>query len=189
MLYQPVGSGFTAVLENGPEGLVGTLGVRIEDTDDNVIRERVTEDILEVAPGVYVIDTLVAPNQTGEYLIIWDDGETSITETLITFVQTNEGPPRRGVLPFQREATIETREGDLVAPILCTIYRGSAGSPTAGGQAYDFTAYADENATVAVEQQNLVLDADDDQYRIVDAIHYGFAQYVELRLRQVDPGG
>lgn len=189
MLYQPIGSGFTAVLENAPPGLVGTLGVRIEDTDDNIIRARTTEDIIEFAPGTYSIDSLIAPNIAGEYLIIWDDEETSTTETLVTYVQTDDGPPRRGVLPFQREGTIETREGALVAPVLCTVFRGSAGSPTAGGQAYDFTAYADENATVALEQQNLVLNVEDDQYRIVDALHYSFAKYVELRLRRVQAGG
>jgi hypothetical protein len=77
------GATFTAVAENADPGLVGTIGVAIEGADNNVISARTTDGIVESAPGIYVKDDLVAPDDTGTYLVIWDDGTDYASEELV----------------------------------------------------------------------------------------------------------
>jgi head-tail adaptor len=83
MIEAVAGATFTAVAEDADPGLVGTIGVAIEDADNNVISARTTDGIVESAPGIYVKDDLVAPSSTGTYLVIWDDGTDYASEELV----------------------------------------------------------------------------------------------------------
>jgi head-tail adaptor len=83
MIETTSGATFTAVAEDADPGLVGTIGVAIEDADANVISARTTDGIVEVAPGVYVKDDLVAPNDPGTFLVIWDDETDFASEELV----------------------------------------------------------------------------------------------------------
>jgi hypothetical protein len=75
--YQVIRPGdvLTVSAEGAPTGLAGTIGVRIEDGDGNVVLARTTAGIVEseAGSGIYVKDDLVAPD-AGDYLVLWDTG-------------------------------------------------------------------------------------------------------------------
>lgn len=77
MIYARPGSTFTAILEGASTGLVGTLGIRIENTDGTNHTPRTTADIEELEPGsgAYADRVLVAPTVRALYVVIWDDGD------------------------------------------------------------------------------------------------------------------
>lgn len=76
MIYAIPGSTFTAVLEGAATGLVGTVGVRIENPDGSNNTARTTSGIveLEAGSGAYAASGLVAPDTAGTYIVIWDTG-------------------------------------------------------------------------------------------------------------------
>lgn len=57
-------------------GLVGTIGVRIEDGQGNQVLARTTAGIFEspVTATIYAKGDLPAPGSLGQFIIIWDDG-------------------------------------------------------------------------------------------------------------------
>lgn len=75
MIQAAPGRTFTAVLEAATSGLVGTLGVRIERADGTTHTARTTAGIVEIeaGSGVYAKADLVAPDDRGTYLVLWDD--------------------------------------------------------------------------------------------------------------------
>jgi phage gp36-like protein len=66
---------FVAELLDFTPGLVGTVGVRIENADGSTHTARTTAGIVEVEPGSgdYTA-TLTSPDDQGSYVILWDDG-------------------------------------------------------------------------------------------------------------------
>ena len=86
------GSVFEAVAEGFPTGLVGTLGVTIDDNEGNNIVARTTAGIIEIQTvgsfGVYRY-LGVYPATLGTYTITWDDGVLSASE----YIEVADAPP------------------------------------------------------------------------------------------------
>jgi hypothetical protein len=79
------GSTFEAFAEGFDTGLVGVLGVTIDDGDGNHIVPRTTDGIVEIdtVDGLGVYRYLgTYPDTLGTYAIIWDDEDTTATESL-----------------------------------------------------------------------------------------------------------
>jgi hypothetical protein len=75
MLGAVVDQAFTAYTEEGVTGLVGTIGLTIQDEQGNVVAPRTVNGIAETpaGSGVYAY-TGVAPLVEGSYLLVWDTG-------------------------------------------------------------------------------------------------------------------
>lgn len=86
------GSVMEAVAEGFATGLVGTLGVTIDDNEGNNVVARTTADIAEIqtvgAYGVYRY-LGVFPATLGTYTITWDDGELTASE----YIEVADAPP------------------------------------------------------------------------------------------------
>lgn len=83
------GATFTAIAEGFDTGLVGTIGVRIENPDGSNHTPRTTVGIVELEPGfgVYAKDDLVAPDARATYALLWDDpgsGQEASEELVVT---------------------------------------------------------------------------------------------------------
>ncbi|MCU1500582.1 MAG: hypothetical protein JWM47_4535 [Acidimicrobiales bacterium] len=70
---------FQATLDGAPTGLVGTLGVRIEDADATILIARATTGIVEVTAGSGIyLATVTAPGvpspEDAPYVVLWDTG-------------------------------------------------------------------------------------------------------------------
>ena len=71
-------------LTNLPAGLVGTLGLRLEDSSNNVIQARSTADVVEFAVGNYR-KWITFPEEMGYvYVIADDDGVEAVEEFKVT---------------------------------------------------------------------------------------------------------
>lgn len=91
MISVAAGATFEATAENAPTGLVGVIGVAIEDGQGDVVTARTTAGIVESPDdsGIYTA-TLTAPETMGQYLIVWDDGSsTYATEDLFVNLAGN----------------------------------------------------------------------------------------------------
>jgi hypothetical protein len=76
------GAVFTATTtEVFAEGLVGSIGVRIEAEDGTIVVARTTIGITESSPGRYTKANLVAP-VAGTYIVVWDDAAQASNEVL-----------------------------------------------------------------------------------------------------------
>lgn len=64
---------FTALLDDAPAGLEGTIGYTVTDLDGAVITARTTSGIQDLGDGLYCA-TCTAPAAIGDYLIRWDTG-------------------------------------------------------------------------------------------------------------------
>lgn len=125
-IYVQPGAVSHSELDNAPTGLVGTLHVQIiRKRDEVVVFERTVEPIIEspVNSGRYVF-TFIAPNEQGEYTILWDKGEVSPAQTAAddlvvthSVADTVEGEPGkilsveqykalRGITDTKRDAQI-----------------------------------------------------------------------------------
>ncbi len=138
MIYVQPGATFTALLDNAPSGLVGTLGVRIENADGTNQTPRTTAGIveLEAASGSYVKADLVAPATAGTYFVMWDTGSDFASEELV--VNASGAPPAGpfGPGPFisRQDLTdylgrnVNSDDGALIAcDAACEIVRTFAG--------------------------------------------------------------
>lgn len=76
MIYSRPGADFTAIVQGAPSGLAGTLGVRIENADGTNHTPRTTAGIVELesGSGAYSKADLVAPDDAGTYVVLWDTG-------------------------------------------------------------------------------------------------------------------
>lgn len=86
------GATLEAVAEGFLSGLVGTLGVTIDDNEGNNVVARTTADIAEIQTvGVYGVYRYlgVFPATVGTYTITWDDGVTTASE----YVEVGDAPP------------------------------------------------------------------------------------------------
>lgn len=70
----PPAATFEAVIEVGETGLVGTVGVEVNDNLGAVSVPFSTSGITEIAPGVYSASGLVAPTVAGQYTLLWRRG-------------------------------------------------------------------------------------------------------------------
>lgn len=69
---------------NLPSGLVGTLGVRLEDSEDAIVQARTTAGITEFATGSYR-KMITFPQVKGFYVVVGDDeGVEAIEEFRVT---------------------------------------------------------------------------------------------------------
>ena len=75
MISTAPGQRYTATVEGAPEGLEGTIGIRVTRPDGSDAMARTTASIVEIADGVYVRDNLTAPATPGLYIVIWDTGD------------------------------------------------------------------------------------------------------------------
>lgn len=82
MLYAQPSTNFEAFLHDAPVGLVGTLTYRLIDDDGTVHIPQSTVGITEVLPGLYRRAGM-APAVKGTYLVVWNDGTTTVTEELV----------------------------------------------------------------------------------------------------------
>lgn len=75
-IYSAPGEVFYDDLDNASTGLVGTLGVRMLRKSDGVeVMARMTSKIVEAPAGSgHYVATLTAPEERGEYTILWDTG-------------------------------------------------------------------------------------------------------------------
>jgi hypothetical protein len=75
MLLARPGAPINASVEDLPAGLVGTLGVRVVAFDGDEVIGRQVAGIVEVPAlsGIYAA-TLTAPEEAGDYLLVWDTG-------------------------------------------------------------------------------------------------------------------
>lgn len=83
-------------------GLVGTLGVRIDDNQGNTVVGRTTAGIIEYPAGssIYAIASLTAPATVGQYTLTWDDGAGSwATEELVVVLAGSTIEPIPPVTP------------------------------------------------------------------------------------------
>jgi hypothetical protein len=76
MIYAEPSTTFVASAGQAPTGLVGTIGVRIENADGSTHTARTTAGIveLEAGSGIYAKSDLVAPDSEGTYFVLWDTG-------------------------------------------------------------------------------------------------------------------
>lgn len=86
MIYARPAEPFDAVLEGAPEGLVGTVAVRVVATPaGDVIVPRTTGGIVETVPGVYVASiTVPADVADPSLLVVWDLGDPDDSATTYT---------------------------------------------------------------------------------------------------------
>lgn len=83
MIYAKPGAEYTAVLNAGVPGLVGTLTVQLEKADGTTAVAPTTAGIVEVEPTVYAAAALVAPTTAGTYIVVWDNAGTRAAEELV----------------------------------------------------------------------------------------------------------
>lgn len=83
MIYAKPGAKYTAVLNAGVTGLVGTLTVQLEKADGTTAVAPTTAGIVEVEPTVYAAAALVAPTTAGTYIVVWDNDGTRAAEELV----------------------------------------------------------------------------------------------------------
>lgn len=199
MIYVDSGAIFTATVEGAPVGLVGQIGVRIEDGNNVVISARTTTGIVESAPGIYAKDDLHAPLAGGTYLVIWDyptgdpppDDFAAAEEELEVNFQPQPSPPSGfGGLPFSDAGTVYDRSGAQLADIACRVWRVQPARAGNTGEIRDYGGVAEYAArSVLVGKRNLRLTVNGQSYNIVDAIQHDGLPSVELLLKQVAADG
>jgi hypothetical protein len=91
MAYAQPGTTENAFLDGAPSGLVGTLTFKVITATGASSITETTSGITEIVPGVYRKQFTVPVS--GEYLIVWHDGTTAITEELVV-TETGHPPPR-----------------------------------------------------------------------------------------------
>ena len=77
-----------------PDGLVGEIGARIEDDEDNIVQARSTAGFTEFAKGSYR-KTFTLPEEAGFYVLIGDyEGEEAVQDFQVTtdYLALTPGP-------------------------------------------------------------------------------------------------
>jgi hypothetical protein len=65
---------YEAVIDVGTTGLVGTIGLRVNDNLGTTVTAFDDTNIDEIADGVYAANTRTAPGTAGQYTLIWTQG-------------------------------------------------------------------------------------------------------------------
>lgn len=85
MIYALPGGTYTAVLNAGVTGLVGTLKIQLENADGTTAVGATIAGIVEVEPTIYAKDDNVAPDKAGTYIVVWNNaGERASEELIVT---------------------------------------------------------------------------------------------------------
>ena len=93
MIYAQQSTTFEGVYESGTTGLVGTVAVRIEDNQGNIVFGPTTTSIIEFgSTGIYSRD-FTAPADLGQYTIVWTydgtfDDKTVSHDALVVVAST-----------------------------------------------------------------------------------------------------
>lgn len=78
-----------------PTGLAGTIGLRIIDNEGATTLDRFTAGITEypAGSGIYQV-TLTSPDTSGQYTLVWDDGNDhwATDDLVVTFSAPGEPP-------------------------------------------------------------------------------------------------
>jgi len=102
MIYALPGGTYTAVLNAGAVGLVGTLKIQLEKPDGGTLVAPTVAGIVEVEPTIYAKDDGVAPDKEGTYIVVWDNaGERAAEELVVT-----SNLPAPGAGPFPGYPTV-----------------------------------------------------------------------------------
>jgi hypothetical protein len=202
MIETAPGQRYTATVEGAPEGLEGTMGIRVERPDDTEIMARTTAGIVELVPGVYAREDLIAPATPGTYVVIWDNGdvpagpEDFATEELqVTGVAPTVGG-RGGVLPFKDVGSV-LKQGGVVAlaRVACSVWPLTAPRTTDTGEVYSWTGEAELGAAdELVGQTNRTLYVTEGAHagrrlKVVGAARHEFLPHVTLAASEMRPGG
>jgi hypothetical protein len=106
---------FEITVSGADSGLLGTIGIQIQDGEGNVVVVRTTDDIVEspAGSGIYTA-TLTSPEDAGQYIVIWDTGiispETTTAETLTVATTTSTLlPSEEGWMPTVNTVAILLR--------------------------------------------------------------------------------
>ena len=106
MIYAKPGAKYTAVLNAGITGLVGTLTVQLEETSGATAVPATTAGIVEVEPTVYAAGALVAPSIAGTYIVVWDnEGTRAAEELVVTTSLAAEVEPADRILTLEEYKT------------------------------------------------------------------------------------
>lgn len=153
-IYSRPGEPFFSELDNTTSGLVGTVGVRIIRKSDQVeVVARTTEGIVEspAGSGRYQA-TLTAPDENGDYTVLWDTGtvtpETTASDDL--YVTYNRPSPLSPV------AVEDLRDTRVLIP---RVRRGLEGAIGTGSAAANASQFNDDqvNALIADAISNCIL--------------------------------
>jgi hypothetical protein len=92
------GAEFEATTDEFPAGLEGTLGIRLVDAAGGTVIARDTDDVaqvLAVGAGALYSATLSAPDERGQYWLVWDDDADELRreELLVSFSAATPGDP------------------------------------------------------------------------------------------------
>ncbi len=119
MIEATVGRYFEAVASGFDPGLLGSIGVRLEDGLAVLVTARRVTGIIESPPasGIYTT-TLLAPAVAGTYTVVWDDGDTFAPEQVevTTWVLGNALDRLRVMMDAASDPTLSDDElSDLLA--------------------------------------------------------------------------
>lgn len=96
MINAQASNTFPAVLEGAESGLEGILGVSVLSIGGATVVARRTTGINEIADGLYAT-AIVAPDDPGDYIVVWDDGTIPDPETYTETLKVYAGrPPELG---------------------------------------------------------------------------------------------
>lgn len=161
MIYARTGHTFEATLDNAPTGLTGTLGVAIYDTpaDEDPIVARTTAGIAEspAGSGLYAV-TLTAPDDSGTYSVVWDDGDGNYAREDLIVSSTWEPVTATDITPTLDEvgALIKARTRDDDGNELGTFTDDTR--PT-GDEVTDFVTFAVSEVTLRIPASGDLPDA------------------------------
>ena len=95
MIYSKPSVSFEASASGFATGLTGTLAVRVTDGQTTVVVARTTAGITEfpAGSGIYGV-TIIAPVDTGQFQVVWDDGTNfALEELTVTFTGSVDVTP------------------------------------------------------------------------------------------------
>lgn len=114
MLYAKPGKTVEALLANAESSLGSALGVTITNSSGVVAVARSTSGISEPRPGNYTV-ALTAPEDQGDYLIVWDKGEGA-EDLAVEQLQVTR------VLPFDSVVAFLPEPADVAAFLRARTY-------------------------------------------------------------------
>jgi hypothetical protein len=117
------GATFEATVNNAATGLVGTITVRIEDGQNNIVTAATTAGIVETATGVYTA-TLAAPVPVGQYVVVWSRGSGAEVGEDLTVSTTGTAPTGgdlctlADVRRLLQKKTVDTSQDALIGTLI-----------------------------------------------------------------------
>lgn len=89
MGYAPPNTAYEVTVNFGITGLVGDIGVSVNDNLGAVVVPRTTAGIIEYPPGsgLYAT-TIITPVNEGQYSVVWDDSDGNVAEDDLTITSS-----------------------------------------------------------------------------------------------------